>query len=73
MLGDAQVRREYLGGFRAHIGAAGHLLRLEDEDSDEEPRNRTPPLELGNFSDVAVVVSPSACSHSRYCSLTSFL
>lgn len=62
MLGDAQARGEYPGGFRVCVGEDGHSLHIEGLESDEERGGRTPPPEGGERGHVVVVVPPSAGS-----------
>lgn len=40
VLGYAQTRGEYIGGFCVHVGDDGHSLHLGDQDSDEERGGR---------------------------------
>lgn len=35
VLGDAQERKDYLGGFHTRVGMDGHSWHLGDEDGDE--------------------------------------
>lgn len=59
VLGEAQVRGEYLGCFPVRAWEDGHSLHLGDEDRDKERVGRTSPREGDDPLDDGVVVHPS--------------
>lgn len=60
MFKDAQVRREYLGGFHVGFGEDGHLLHFGDEDIDEDCGGGTYPPQGNECGDIVVLVPFSA-------------
>lgn len=69
LLGDAQSRGEYLGGYRIRVVENGHSLHVGDTDSDQEHGSSTPYPQ----NDGDIVEIPPLSSASQLFSVPPFL